>query len=192
MSCDLHEWIKTICDVLGVVLAAALVTVTAILARYTYGLVKATQGLVSATQALFVETKEASKKQLQVNTWLHFIDRWDSADLQKKRKLIAAAVKEHGDMGATDPVLDFFEQVATVYDKECIDKDLVYSSLSHDAENWWFHLKAYVAKLRGEMRDEGVYDKFEKMVEDIHKNHPDHPAIGEEDGQKYLQGEIDL
>ena len=62
MCSDLHEWIKTICDVLGVVLAAALVTVTAVLARYTYGLVKATQGLVGATQALFVETKDASKR----------------------------------------------------------------------------------------------------------------------------------
>jgi uncharacterized short protein YbdD (DUF466 family) len=68
----------------------------------------------------------------------------------------------------------------------------VYSSFSHDAENWWYHLKDYVYKLREDMRDRGVYDKYEKMVETIHKEHPDDPPITEDDGQRYLQWEMEL
>lgn len=187
-----QELIRTVCEVLGTVFALGLVIVTGVLAYWTLGLVNATQGLVTATQDLLKETRDASTKQLQVNTWLQFIARWDSGEMHTKRKLIAAAVKQYQIMDGTDPVLDFFEQVGILYEKACIDKDLVYSSFSHDAENWWYHLKDHVYKLRDKMRDKGVYDKYEKMVETIHKEHPDDPAITKEDGQEYLQSEMEL
>jgi hypothetical protein len=162
------------------------------LAVWTTLLALFTLGVVYYTRKLFVETREAAKKQLGVNTWLHFISRWDSIEIRNRRKHLAAQIKDHEDFADSDPVLDFFEQVGTVYRLECLDKELAYSSLSHDAEHWWKALGGYVIDLRTKMRDKSVYDEFENMVTDLHAKHPNDPPVTSESLDEYLKGEMEL
>jgi hypothetical protein len=160
--------------------AGMLVIVTGVLAVFTYR-------LVVATQDLFKETKEAAKTQLGVNTWIYFINRWDTPWMIKHRRFNAGKWMKH--LGDSDPILDFFEQVGTVYAKDCIDRDLVYSSLSYDAEHWWFAVKDYVAKMREDFDDPKTYEWFEKMVDAIHKAHPDDPPVTQKETEKYMNDE---
>jgi hypothetical protein len=178
MCPELHEWIKTVSDVW-------LAAVTTALAIFTFGLVR-------ATQALFTETKVASKRQLGVNTWLHFIDRWDSPVMHKERKGIADDVRNRGVTGGSDPILDFFEQVGTVYRLDCVEKELCDSSFSHDAENWWAALEERVGTLRKDMKDDSVYNEYEAFVKALRAENPGRPLISPKALEDYLQGEIEL
>jgi hypothetical protein len=89
----------------------------------------------------------------------------------------------------SDIVLDFFEQLATAYRLNCVDKELVYSSFSHDAENWWIALGPYVRGLRSDLKDDLIYCEFEAMVRAIHAAYPDEPRPDEQSVSDYLAGE---
>jgi hypothetical protein len=183
---ETQECIKAACDVLGTVFTGALVLGTGCLALFTYK-------LVVATQELFKETKVAAARQLGVNTWLYFVNRWDSGEMQLKRKKLAIAIVPQHDMGESHTVLDFFEQVGTAYRLGCIDKELVYSSLSYDAKNWWIILKKEVERVRVQLKDNKVYDEFEAMIESLRAVHPDDPIPNLRDAEEnYLKEEIAL
>jgi hypothetical protein len=136
--------------------------------------------------------KESAAIQLGVNTWLHFIDRWDSAQMHRERKSIADDVRNRQVTGGSDPILDFFEQLGTVYRLGCIDKERCDSSFSHDAEKWWAALADYVLNLRTGMRNPSAYNEYEAFVKTLNAEHPGRSTIGQKELEVYLQGEIEL
>jgi hypothetical protein len=89
-------------------------------------------------------------------------------------------------------VLDFFEQVWTAYRFDCLDKNLVYSSFSHDAENWWAAMEEYVQAMRASMNELGVYGDFEAMVKSLQAAHPNDRRPTKESVKQYIKDESEL
>src|ERR1035438_8504875 len=100
-----------------------------------YWLATVTTLLAFFTLWLVIESKDAARKQLGVNTWLHFIERWDSPQMRGERKKLAQAILREESNYDSDPVLDLLEQISTAYLDNCLGKKLTYSSFSHDAEH---------------------------------------------------------
>jgi len=76
-----------------------------------YWLATVTTLLAFFTLWLVIESKDAARKQLGVNTWLHFIERWDSPQMRGERKKLAQAILREESNYDSDPVLDFLEQI---------------------------------------------------------------------------------
>jgi len=88
----------TCAEAIHLLIDATLMAATVVLAGFTFWLV--------------LETKSAAKKQLGVNTWLYFINRWESNEMKAARSKLALQFQFAEETRTIDDtVLDFFEQV---------------------------------------------------------------------------------
>ena len=148
----------------------------------------ATMVLAGFTVWLVLETKSAAKKQLGVNTWLYFINRWDSKQMKAARTKLAWQLQvTEENRSIDDTVLDYFEQVGTTFSTECIDKKLVWSALSWDAVHWWAALEKHVKGLRLKFDDITTYAEFEALVRAMNDPPPDQAEL-----DRYLKDETEL
>jgi hypothetical protein len=124
--------------------------------------------LAVATIWLVWESRQSSYRQLRLESWMHFEERWDAPQMKKARYALAAAIKPHYDPSKADDVpeevLDFFESVGSVFDEGLINSKLTEMSFSYDAVGWWEACKPYVLDQRKKNGDKTIYDKFERFA----------------------------
>lgn len=109
----------------------ALAVFTAVMAYFTY--------------ELAAESKEASFRQIGVQTWLEFEKRFDSADMSQARKKLATQLKtippaRYEEISQQVP--EFFEDLGTAYRLGYIDKKLADSSFSIYVTRYWEALRS--------------------------------------------------
>jgi hypothetical protein len=178
----MDDCVKILIELSHLALDVVLAIATVCLAIYTYR-------LVTATQRLFIETKAAAEKQLGVNTWLEFVRRFDSKQMDDARHELATEISQQlPTIG--EEVLEFFEELGIAWNEDCIDKKLAHSSFSYDAQNWWALVKKpYVDKLRTDKGEE-FYCEYEKMLTSMRKHFPNDPEVTPEMAAVYLKTEL--
>ncbi len=165
----------TCAEALHIFLDCALTIATIVLAGFTFWLV--------------LETKSAAKKQLGVNTWLEFVRRFDSKQMDDARHALARDISQKlPTIG--EEVLEFFEELGIAWSEDCIDKKLAHSAFSYDAQHWWALVKKpYVEELRKENGEE-FYCEYENMLTSMRKLFPRDPDVTPEMAARYLKVEL--
>lgn len=126
-----------------------------------------TLGLAVATIWMVWESRQASYRQLGLDSWMHFEDRWDGAEMKKARYALAESLRNGYEPSKADDipeeVMDFFESVGTVWSEGLMNSKLAEMSFSYDAAGWWEACEPYVLDQRRKMADKTIYDKFERF-----------------------------
>jgi hypothetical protein len=114
----------------------------------------------------------ASSEQMGVQTWLHLDPQFDSKELRLARKKLAQELDPY-DPGKRaeidDDVLNFFESVGALYNRNLLNKELAASSFSFWATRWWEVAKDYVADERRAEHDKDLYGDFEAFAKEMQK-----------------------
>jgi hypothetical protein len=128
----------------------------------------ATVAMAVATFWLVCESKQASFRQIGVQTWLELEQRFDSEEMKRARKKLAQQLKayspnKHDKISET--VLNFFESVGIAYKSKYLDKKLADSSFSFYACRWWEAAKPYVdQEQKRHDEDDTLFEDFEDMA----------------------------
>lgn len=146
---------------------------TGILAYATFKLARDTR-IASANQ--IAEQRQSTLKQIGVSSWLEFTKRFDSDDLINARSKLANAIivhkkpEKYGE--SSELVLNFFEDLAIVYQEGFIDVNLAKNSFSYYVCRWWEATKDYVyyerKRLGGNVT---LFDKFEWLAKELNEHH---------------------
>ena len=120
---------------------------TGVLALATVSLAFSTWSLAKSTVKMANEARDASIRQLGVQTWLQLASRFDSAEIRRDRGKLAEQMEDydaskHDEI--TEEVLDVFEDIGTVYKLGLINKELADSAFSYYASRWWETARTYV------------------------------------------------
>jgi hypothetical protein len=177
----MDDCVKVLIELAHLFLDIVLATATVCLAFYTYR-------LVTATQRLFIETKAAAGKQLGVSTWLDFVKRFDSKQMDEARHELASGISQQLPT-IDEQLLEFFEELAIAWNENCIDQKLAHSAFSYDAQNWWMLVKPWVERIRTE-RGEEFYCEYETFIKSMRKHFPKDPEVTPEMAAKYLKIEL--
>ena len=144
---------------------------TVILAISTVALAIFTAFMVRATYQLARESREASFRQIRVQTWLEFQKRFDSHEMIGARKILAIRLKlniQDKDASISETVLNFFEDLGIAYEKGYIEKELAEDSFSFHACRWWKILKSYVEQERNRHKNDiSLFANFEKFAKNV-------------------------
>ena len=96
-----------------------------------------TLGLAIATIWLVWESRQASYRQVGLESWMHFEERWDRAEMKKARFALAEKLQPKYDPSKADDVpeevMDFFESVGAVWSEDLMNPKLAEMSFSYDA-----------------------------------------------------------
>jgi Domain of unknown function (DUF4760) len=166
----------------------ALVIVTGYLAYFTFRLVKETQQMAR-------DARESVKTQICVSAWLEFVKRFDSQEMINARIQLAAARWSYPDNPITygqrsEIVLNFFENLAIIYNKGFIDTELSDSSFGYYVRRWWKATEPYILSARKTDKAKNtLYDQFESLVLKLEK---DKTPLGKNDIDIFLQDERSL
>jgi hypothetical protein len=132
-----------------------------------------TAALAIAAFSTVREARRASSEQLGVQTWLYVDPKFNSKELKLARKKLAHQLDPY-DPGKRaeidDDVLEFFESVGALYNRNLLNKELAASSFSYWAIHWWEVAKAYVADERRAEHDEDIYGDFETFAKAMRKD----------------------
>lgn len=140
-----------------------------ILAWATVALAVATTGMALATFWLVSESREASFRQIRVQTWLELEKRFDSKEMKLARKTLARQLmaydsSKHDTISET--VLDFFDDAGSLYREGYLDKKLAESAFSFYACRWWEASKSYVDEEQKRHKDDPtLFEDFKKLAE---------------------------
>jgi len=134
-----------------------------------------TAGLVVASFLTISEAHRASSEQLGVQTWLHVDPKFNSHELKLARKHLAEQLDPYVPANrdeVDDDVLNFFESVGLLYNRNLLNKELAESSFSYWAVGYWQAAKAYIADERRTEHDESIYGNFEAFAKAMQKHKP--------------------
>ena len=174
-------WVELLMLVFQVVLACA----TVWLAISTWTLAKSTVKVVD-------ETREASVRQLGVQTWLQLASRFDSAEIRRARARLAEQIEKYDPSkhdAITEEVLDVFEDIGTVYKLGLINKELADSAFSYYASRWWEVANTYIYQERKRNKDDEIFCDFEAFAKEMRR--PDEKLDGL-DLKKFVNDEKQL
>lgn len=177
---------------------------TLILASATVCLMVATVWLALETRWLAKEWRDTSEKQVKtwiqtstdqtgVQTWLALETRFDSKAMSLAMKELAVQLENynptnHGQV--SEEVLEFFEDVGTLYNRGLLNKQLAASSFGYSATRWWEAARSYVYEERRRQGDDPtLFDDFEKFAKAIRMPGE---KIDAESLRRFLQEEKDL
>jgi hypothetical protein len=139
-----------------------------VLALSTAALAIFTAIMAAATYVLARESREASFRQIGVQTWLEFQKRFDSEEMLKARRVLARHLKSAGqasDYSISDAVLNFFEDLGMAYEKGYVEKDLAKDSFGFYLCRWWEVSKSYIDQERKRHGDDvTLFANFEKLA----------------------------
>jgi hypothetical protein len=136
-----------------------------VVALSTFVLAIVTAFMAFATSKLASESREASFRQIGVQTWLEFTRRFDSAEMVKARIELAKLV-ERNEHTKSETVLNFFEDLGTAYRLGYVDKKLAVETFGFYACRWWEAAKPYVEhERRRHNEDKTLFADFEKLAE---------------------------
>jgi hypothetical protein len=141
----------------------------------TLCLVGATLALVGVTIWLVVETKNAAKRQLQVQTWLEMAKRFDSQEMKRARRDLAKKIQTYSADNhdkISETVMDFFEDVRTLWKHDFIDKKLVEETFGFYGSRWWAAVQPYVSNERRKHKDDDtIFADIEFLAKKIRLPH---------------------
>lgn len=145
---------------------------TGVLALATVWLGFSTWSLAKSTVKMANETRDASIRQLGVQTWLQLASRFDSAEIRRARGRLAEQMQgydpsKHDEV--TEEVLDVFEDIGTLYKLELINKELADSAFSYYASRWWEVAKTYIYRERERNRDDEIFSDFEAFAKEMRR-----------------------
>jgi hypothetical protein len=141
-----------------------------ILALSTFALAVFTALMARATFKLASESREASFRQIGIQTWLEFTKRFDSAETIRARVELAKRIRsytpsENKHAKISETVLNFFEDLGTAYRLGYVDKKLASESFGFHACRWWEAAKTYVDhERRRHGEDKTLFADFEKLA----------------------------
>lgn len=144
---------------------------------WTVILALATVLLAGATFYLALEARQASYRQIGVETWVRLQARFDSQEMQNARKTLAEALDpDHPkkDEEVPNEVFDFFESVGALYNHRPsrIARDLAENTFSYDAQGWWDAGEGYIQRERGRTGDRTSYQEFEAFAKAMRAKYP--------------------
>lgn len=115
------------------------------------------------------ESREASIRQIGVQTWLEFEKRFDAPDMIKARRVLAIQLKAHAkEEDMSEKVPDFFEDLGEVYYLGYIDEKLAKSSFGLYATRYWAGLRSFTDKARRRYgADSTIYTNFEYLSKEM-------------------------
>ena len=128
----------------------------------------ATVVLAFATIRLVGESRQASKRQNGLQTWMEFRRWFDSTEMIEARRELAKLMRAytqtiHKEIPET--VMNFFEDLGTVYTQGYIDKKLADSTFSYYACRWWEVVKPYVDHERKRHNEDNtLFEDFETLA----------------------------
>jgi hypothetical protein len=178
---------------------------TAALALFTFVLAVSTVLMARATIKLANESREGSLRQISelreasfreigIQTWLEMTKRFDSEEMLEERSKLAQKYalfpQSPNYEFFSEKVLNFFEDVGTLYREGYINPKLTKDTFGFYASRWWEVLKGYVdyaRKLRGE--DKSLFECFEKLVETMREPNE---TINVDETKRFLQEERTL
>jgi uncharacterized UBP type Zn finger protein len=132
--------------------------------------------LAVATNLLAQDTKEIATKQVGVNVWLVFSEKFDSDKIQKNRKNLAneflsdLATVSQGYKKSEKPnlvsnnLMGFFEDLGTVYNQNVIHTQLTDETFCYHVRRWWLAVKEDVDQIRKKHPNMKLFCEFEKMA----------------------------
>jgi hypothetical protein len=165
---------------------------TVILACATVWLAFSTWTLAKSTAQMAGETREASIRQLGVQTWLHLAARFDSKEIRIARGRLAEKLEDYDPSKhdkITEEVLDVLEDIGTVYKLGLINQDLADSAFSYYASRWWEVAKTYIYQERERNKDNEIFCDFEAFARKMRR--PDE-KLDSLDLKKFLNDEKQL
>lgn len=124
--------------------------------------------LAVATILLVLESRHASKRQNGLKTWMYFREWFDTREMIEARrelaKLMRAYTQERHPF-VPETVMNFFEDLGTVYSQGYIDKKLADATFSYYAARWWEVVKPYVDHERKRHNeDKTLFEDFETLA----------------------------
>ncbi|HZL77244.1 MAG TPA: DUF4760 domain-containing protein [Candidatus Limnocylindrales bacterium] len=166
-----------------------------LLAFSTLALAVFTAVMAWATCRLATESREASLRQIRIQTWLDFKKIFDSREILNARVTLAQSIRfnpssPNAHKEVSESVMNFFEDLAIVYFSGYIEKKLVEDTFGFYVCRWWEAAKTYVdyeRKLHNE--DKTLFEGFEKLA--VAMRLPDE-VINADEMKLFLQGEKDL
>ncbi len=120
--------------------------------------------LVLVTYWTLLEAKEASRKQIGVQTWLEMQKRFDAPEMLMARKKFAAdleSFKRSPTNNVSGIVPDFFEDLGMLYEKKQIDTDLADESFSFYVCPYWEEAKEWILQQKIRYGYTNLYSEFE-------------------------------
>ena len=129
--------------------------------------------LSAATKKMADEAKEGNERQLGVQTWLTFEERFDSPRMLKSRRILAELLSRYNDpdniMGhlhsaVTEEVLEMFESIGAVYNIGLLNEKLAETSFGFHAVGWWQHAEKYIENERNKQKDKELFIHFQKFA----------------------------
>ena len=153
----------------------------------------ATAAMAIATFWLVFESRQASFRQIGVQTWLELERRFDSQEMKTARKNLARHMKaydpkKHSKISET--VLNFFESIGIAHQERCLNNKLADSSFSFYACRWWEAVKPYVDQERKRQGDDdSMFEDFENFANAMRR--PDE-KIDDLNLQRFLDDEEKL
>jgi hypothetical protein len=139
-----------------------------ILAYSTVFLALVTATMAWQTWRLAVESKDASYRQIGVQTWLDLEKRFDSPQMLRARKKLAQQLRQKTPVkrdDISDTVPCFFEDLGTLYRTGYIDQKLATSSFSVYATRYWEALRPFVDEERRRYNaDSTISEDFEFLA----------------------------
>jgi hypothetical protein len=148
----------------------ALVILNAIVAIFT-------AALALAAFLTLLQERRASNEQLGVQTWIYLAPRFDSDELRLARKGFARQLDPYDPAKRAkmdEDVLDFFESVGALYDRNLLNKELAASSFGYWAARYWEAAKPYIDDERRAEHDESVWDEVEAFGKAMEKKKQAH------------------
>lgn len=147
--------------------------VTAVLAGATVWLACSTRELAKSTIKMVDETREASIRQLGVQTWIYLASRFDSEEMRRARgrlseKLEHYSQSKHDEI--TEEVLNVFEDIGTLKRLGLINEDLADSTFSYHVSRWWEVAKTYIYEERARNdNDNEIFEDFERLAKEMRR-----------------------
>jgi hypothetical protein len=166
------------------------VCINLVLAGATVFLAKKTSGLAASTEAMVKESKESSQRQLGVQTWLHLEERFDSKEMEQARRELAEDMERYSPAYHDDvqeAVLNFLEDVGTLYKLGLLHQHLACSTFSYHACGWWECAQPYIVEERKRNGDDHtIFKDFEDFAAMMKKRYPSIDTV------KFIQDELSV
>jgi hypothetical protein len=130
--------------------------------------------LITAMIAIggLVQERKLTKFSVGANLLVRLEDKYDEQAMVKKRKRAALALLSHADPSCARGVLDFFEEIGILLQKDALDADLVYNEFSYCAISYWEASKGFIERLR--LADSTWFSAYAGLIQTLDRHPSEH------------------
>lgn len=107
-----------------------------------------------------------AKRLTCLQLFIQIAAQYDSADMQAVRRRMADRLLcDPETLEVEDTLLMFFENLAFLYRKHLLDKELIWNRFVFDVPRYWFLLQHYITHSRDKFVDMTMYEEFEQLAQ---------------------------